>query len=239
MIERIITAKALDMLRLVMRGCPKSPTNGGDKARHYFHRRAQNTRDISVREFIAEVKSWRDAVKTPKNEELLGSMYDVYCDVINTADGDVDEKSIIDFFAGQLHARKILRDIENEKEYCYSELYRQKMLFAHVLIPLKINGVKENRYFGIYETGNGLIEMSNLLRYAESSEQINKGETVLAHYGFVLKKAEEKEHSMILSANNSSELIIKACEELSGGEIDFENMHYFPRSLKIAAEVIE
>lgn len=239
MAERIITAEALEMLRLVMRGCPKSLTNGGDKARRYLYRCSRENLNVSVCEFADEVKSWRDGIRTEENGATLDSLYDVYADVINATQRDVDEKVVIDFFAGQPHARKILQDIENEKERGYSELYRQKMLFAHMLVPLRITQAKNGRYFGIYEAGNGLLEMKNLLCFSESLNSFKKGEVALVHYGFVLKNPSETEHAMVLSANSFSELVTRAYEGLSGGEIDFENMHYFPRSLRIAAEAIE
>lgn len=238
MTERVITAKALEMLQLIMRGCPKSLTNGGDKARQYLYRCSRDNSNVSVREFSDEVKSWRDVIRTQDNGATLDSLYDVYFDVINTTQGDVDEKAVIDFFAGQPHARKILQDIENEKERGYSELYRQKMLFAHMLIPMRIANMENGRYFGVYDAGNGLLKMKNLLCFAESSNSFKKGEVALVHYGFVLKNPSETEHAMVLSANSFSESMISAYEELSGGEIDFENMHYFPRSLRIAVEAI-
>ena len=239
MVERIITAEALKMLQLIMRGCPKSLTNGGDKARRYLYQCSQDNLRVSVREFSEETRSWRDGVGTQENGATLDSLYDVYSDVINVTRGDVDEKAVIDFFAGQPHAKKILQDIENEKERGYSELYRQKMLFAHMLIPLRITKVENGRYFGTYEAGNGPLEMKNLLCFSESSDSFRKGEVALVHYGFVLKNSSKMEHAMVLSANSFSDSVARAYEELSGGEIDFETMHYFPRSLRIAAEATE
>ncbi|MDD5396474.1 MAG: hypothetical protein PHW24_00245 [Candidatus Moranbacteria bacterium] len=229
--KEFITSDGLEILHLVMCSCPDSPTNGGREAKLILKKFSEMKTDIDFARFSESMNAWKKKYAEHADSCLLDALYDVYAHIKEVSGLTVDGISIIHFFSGQHHAEKIWAEILNEHGKDWGMIYARKVLFAHMLVVMRIESIEGDRVHGVYEDGENIITMRNVLSF---SDDLQPHDVVLVHYGFVLKKASKKESENTLRGNFHSGLFSETRKLIRDNGIDFEDMHYFPRSLKIA-----
>ncbi len=231
--KEVITSKGLEILYLVMCSCPDAPTNGGREAKEILKKFSEMKVDVDFEYFLQTVNAWKKKYGKKEDACLIEALYDVYAHIKEVSTEIIDEYSILDFFSGDHHAKKIWQEIREEYGKDWGQIYMSKVLFAHVLVPMRIKKIQDGLIFGVYENGEQVINIGSVLPLVND---LKPYDIVLLHYGFALRKATDEEAKNALSENILSDVFSQACKMIHEEGIDFQQMHYFIRSLKIAAK---
>lgn len=133
---------------------------------------------------------------------------------------DIDAEAVQKFFGGEPHFDKILGQIE---EFKLKKDFAQKILFAHILIPVEITSVS-GTIAGIYKNADAEVKIKNLVLSSKKMD-VKKGDNALVHYASVITvDFSDAVREYLLKVQAQKKEFIQACGyvEESGG-INYNN----------------
>ena len=216
--KKIITADGINLLWEIMKTCPATPFNGGEKARKHLHKLCKNGKDVSGATLRAGVEK---AVFCEYVDEM-----DVYSHLLaNTQSDKIGRLEVMRYFGGDIHADKIFKSAIKDG---FPNNYALKIVFGHLLVPIVVDDVK----LGCAVDNSGIL-IENLLVFSDDKRSYFQSELAMMHYGFIVGKISREELEALNLINQKSPIFLEAIEILQG-KMDFSAMHYFPRSLAMA-----
>lgn len=219
--KKIITPDGLNLLLKIMQTCPATPLNGGEHAKKHLQQLCEKGETVLGCEL-------RSVVAADLFCSCEGGITDIYTHLLeNTQSQEIGRLEIMEYFGGDIHAKKILSDTRKDK---LPEKYALKVVYGHLLIPVAINDPKEAAAID----SNGIV-VQHLLTLKGSEECYSQGDVVLMHYGFIVGMISAVEMDILNAINQKSPLYLKAVELLKD-DMDFAAMHYYPRSRKMAGK---
>lgn len=129
----------------------------------------------------------------------------------------IDEETVWQFFGGNPHFRKIIKQI---KELKLKDDFAKRIFFSHILIVAKIIKTKGG-IDGVYKNGDIIVRVKNLVS-ALGSAKISRNQEVLIHYASIVSnKVNSKVKSELLKVQAEKKEFVDACRYVK--EIDYDN----------------
>ncbi|HEX8974704.1 MAG TPA: hypothetical protein VF817_04435 [Patescibacteria group bacterium] len=150
----------------------------------------------------------------------------------------IDEDVVLRFFGGREHVAKASNDIKVAK---VGNEFGQRILFAHLVMPVRITEVHGEFFAGEYKNGDMVVGVKGLvplLRYITRSEniQLKVGDVVLTHYASIIsEKVSPDIEDYLLREQAASPEYVSACEYVQ--ELDFEKFWNLSKWTKQIAKI--
>jgi|WetSurMetagenome_2_1015567.scaffolds.fasta_scaffold369456_1 hypothetical protein len=144
----------------------------------------------------------------------------------------IDEEVVSSYFGGDLHIRKISRDVDRiRKEGCLTEKLLAEFFFLHLFIPIEVKNIQNvdgrMSVTGVYVNGGEKITISNLAVFREDVSRIKIGDDVFSHFAMVIKpEADEILKERILREQIENREFSALLDDLNNQEIDSRSLFF-------------
>ncbi|NTW27705.1 MAG: hypothetical protein HGA36_05245 [Candidatus Moranbacteria bacterium] len=218
--KKIITPAGLDLLWKIMQTCPATPLNGGEHAKKHLQILCENGENVLGCELRKGI--------VPESSCACEGEMDVYTHLLeNTKSDTIDRLEIMEYFGGDIHAKKIFADTKKDG---LPGWYALKVVYGHLLVPIIVDD-PENL---VVVDSEGVIIRSLFLLENDKTVYV-QGDAALMHYGFIIGKTTAGEMDVLNAINQKSQIFLQAVNSIQE-KMDFATMHYYPRSRKMAGK---
>jgi hypothetical protein len=193
---------------------------------------------VSCHELSLDQKSATLVCKVVKGESICevdffqADKMGLYDNLVKTAKllgkNVIDKEIVIKYFGGRAHEKSALDEAAIDIEQFSLPL--QKLLLAHILIPLKIIGKDENGLIAEYENDGKRVRFEGVLLFKEDESRDLSGKIVLFHYAPVVMADPGKELvAYLLDEQKKCNGFMKALANLDGQTIEVDK---FSKAIK-------
>jgi len=144
--------------------------------------------------FLVEAMKKRRPIRLAMLLSKFGKSIDLYAKLEEfTRDlgvEKIDSSVIYKFFGGQDHANKIVGDLNSPDFPITAERAKHKLLFVHMVIPVKISSTQPS-IRGVYYNGDVTVHLQDLASFKDDDFQLEQ--VVLTHFGLIIDSRPSEE----------------------------------------------